>query len=125
MTNTQEQENISESVNKNLNDKIAKMSNECEVSLEVSLDMITSITKKLKLQCSPGYDGIMSSEHFLHGSSSKLHELLSKFSSGLLHFHVVPKVFNTGVIHQVIKNSTINPNSTSSYLLLLASHSQK
>ena len=83
-------------------------------SISITPQRMREIISALKHNCAPGYDGI-TSEHIYHGSKTALCDLLSNLYTNILRFHIVPQVFNIGLIVPVIKNTSVNPNTPGSY----------
>ena len=62
----------------------------------------------------PGVDGICS-EHFIYGNRPTLCEILSCIYSSILNRGCVPKSFLTGILIQILKKPTLNPNVPKNY----------
>jgi exonuclease III len=78
------------------------------------MESVTHAIASLRLDSSPGFDGI-STEHVRYGASSDLHRALLTAYEGIFRHGIVPRIFNVGVIIPVIKKPTLNANDCTNY----------
>jgi hypothetical protein len=106
---SEEQQHIDDAVK----DYFVKNQNHREERV-ITPDHIAKLLGTLKLNTSPGYDGI-TSEHLVHGKSDILCKHLASLSTAVLTWNVVPDIFKVGIIIPVLKKATLNPNDANNY----------
>jgi len=83
-------------------------------SVTFSASDIGMAIKKLRLNSSPGLDGI-TAEHLRYGASDELCSILAEVYSLIFTHGVVPKIFETGVIVPILKKPTLDTSDPANF----------
>ena len=95
-------------------ERYAISNRDCYEDFVIAPQQVMTLVKSLKLDKSPGCDGI-TPEHLAYGMSPALASALAELYSLIISTATVPSIFTSGLIIPILKKSSCDPNVPANY----------